>query len=305
MIAVQVPGKVMLSGEYAVLHGGSAVMVPVPRYLKLKEIAKSDSMVYSAVVAGALEIAISEIEAYEAKYGKPDLTIDSSDFMAMDSHGNLSKLGLGLSAAEVVGVIALRFERAGMKWSKNRDPIHKYADTVHFDVQKGLGSGADVAACAYGQPLRFKKRDDTAIVELIDEHKIIHDVPLQLVWSGKPANTRLKIERFDAWLRSGGRKSEAMLSRLIESADMLANSWFFDAADDLFEKIDEFGEIMKEISGSAGLEYNLPIHDELDSWARKHGGRAKPTGAGGGDMILLIGELDLKEIDQDAIKLHS
>jgi mevalonate kinase len=51
------------------------------------------------------------------------------------------------------------------------------------------------------------------------------------------------------------------------------------------------------------MAYMLPVHARYEEWARRHGGRAKPTGAGGGDMILLVGELPLAQLNVDVMKL--
>ena len=61
---------------------------------------------------------------------------------------------------------------------------------------------------------------------------------------------------------------------------------------------------MKEISKSAGISYFMPVHTQLDAWARRHGGRCKPTGAGGGDMVLMAGELPLDQLPRLCIPLR-
>ncbi|NIR65794.1 MAG: hypothetical protein GWN61_16235, partial [candidate division Zixibacteria bacterium] len=72
---------------------------------------------------------------------------------------------------------------------------------------------------------------------------------------------------------------------------------------DLFEKIDEFDSRLRKISEAANLSLFLPIHDEFKAWARNNGGRSKPTGAGGGDMILMIGDLPTSHLKRTLIPL--
>ena len=96
MKTIHIPGKVMLSGEYAVLYGGTAVLMPVPRYLKLSDSKASDQNDYSPMVRAALDYPILELKDYENKYGKPSVIIDSSEFFGADNEGRRIKLGLGL-----------------------------------------------------------------------------------------------------------------------------------------------------------------------------------------------------------------
>jgi mevalonate kinase len=288
MITIQVPGKVMLSGEYAVLYGGTAVLMPVSRYLRLSDSKADDNSDYSPMIKAALDYHIVELVDYESSHGKPTIAIDSSEFFGVGADGKKIKLGLGLSAAEAVGVIALRFESAGQDWTKIRPLVCEYADAVHRKVQRGLGSGADVAVCALGEPIRFRRFGDRPRVEPID---INQKIPLRLVWTGTSADTREMVADFDDWLKREGEKAEKMLLMLIESSRRLADSWFDEPVDMLFENLDIYASIMTEIAGQADIQYSLPIHNEIAQWAGHHGGRAKPAGAGGGDMVLLIGDL--------------
>ena len=57
MKTIQIPGKVMLTGEYAVLYGGTAVMAPVPRYLRLTISEDNNRGACSPIVEEALRLA--------------------------------------------------------------------------------------------------------------------------------------------------------------------------------------------------------------------------------------------------------
>ena len=60
---------------------------------------------------------------------------------------------------------------------------------------------------------------------------------------------------------------------------------------------------MQQIAEIAKMPYKLPIHHEVEEWARSNGGFAKPTGAGGGDMIMLVGDLPYDELELRIFKL--
>jgi mevalonate kinase len=106
------------------------------------------------------------------------------------------------------------------------------------------------------------------------------------------------VRRYCAWRDSRSSEAELLCARLRECSDELAQRWFSSHLSELIELIDEHAALMDEISAAAGLSYRMPAHARLEAWARRHGGRAKPTGAGGGDMVLLVGELPLQQLGE-------
>jgi len=296
MSQVEIPGKVMLSGEYAVLYGGQAVMMPVPRFLKLRTIEYNSELKYSKVINEALNYRLPEIAKIEKESDNFSVELDYSEFFNLETKGHMVKLGLGSSAAEAVGIVKLRYERAGFDCSAAGDEILKHALAIHSQAQQGKGSGADVAACAVGQPIVFK--NDSGQVSIVRKFRteICGGIPLHLLWSGVPADTRDYVSKISKTLKND-EKARSKLDYLVKQADRLAKLWFDGSPNKLYEVLDEFDNVISSIALLSGVDYKLPIHREISNWALKNGGRAKPTGAGGGDMILLIGDLPIDEFD--------
>ncbi|MFH1686732.1 MAG: hypothetical protein ABIE70_04335 [bacterium] len=292
MNTIRIPGKVMLSGEYAVLHGGAAAMMPVSRFLTLTESADADED-SSPVVRLARDWPIERLPSGPAP---GSFVVDRSEFLHAATGHKTTKLGLGSSAAEAVAVIAWRYQRAGLSWQDFRAEIATIADAVHRQAQGGHGSGADVALCAHGQPLLFHRADDAPVVAFVDSQLPLTQ-PLHLVWTGAGANTRVMMEIFERWRDGTGTQVKAKLDSLVTASRRLAGDWFGGDADQLLEHVDRHQAIMETISEGAGLPYFTQEHRKLAAWARGHGGRCKPTGAGGGDMALLIGDLPIAELD--------
>lgn len=301
MITVEVPGKVMLSGEYAVLYGGTAALVPVERFLSARDDPEGDQPP-SAVVRSALDVPIPELAELEREHGLPRPVIDARGFFTAGPRGQPIKLGLGASAAEAVATVALRFERAGLSWTDNRAAVFSWARLAHTEAQHGLGSGADVAACAYGIPLLYSLSDGHATVKPVANIPR-QCVPAVLAWSGKSADTRLLVQRFSAWVEHGGGRARDLVGRLVAASATLAPCWFMAASDKLFAALGEFQAVLNMCVTAAGLPYRLPEHQELSNWAVRRGGKAKPVGAGGGDMLLLVGHLPYDELEQPLIRL--
>ncbi len=299
MMEVKIPGKVMLSGEYAVLHGGTAVLVAVNRHLIVAE-SEYNTEEGNPVVAQALKVYLPEIGELENRNRLENITIVRSSMLEKGEGGK--KLGLGSSAAEAVGVVALRYERAGIPWRENREAVMNAALEAHSIAQGGLGSGADVAVCAFEAPITFRLVDGKPVVKALDmptrqKHRAA------LVWTGESCDSRLQVERFNSWYKESHHDAPGLVDRLIGLSERMVPEWTRATWHVLFDMLTEYTVVLSRCAREAGIPYQLPIHRELATWARERGGKAKPVGAGGGDMALLLGDLPVEELGRQWIPL--
>jgi len=299
---IKIPGKVMLSGEYAVLEGGKAVLAPINRFLEIWEDPDNPSVETTPIIGFALNESVPELEEFEEKNGKPNVFVDREEFYGINEAGNKAKLGIGSSAAEAVGVIALRFQRAGFDWKTKREQVAHYAEVAHRKAQDGKGSGADVFTCAIGQPIIFSREKEIISWEVAKIDKSFN-IPISLLWTGIPADTRVFVKKFNYWKKSHT-KSKPLITGLVEASDSLAESWFRAPQEVLNNQIDVFVSRMQEIAIEAQFEWRLQIHDDISGWIFEQGGRAKPTGAGGGDLVLLVGKCDIADRKELALEIE-
>jgi phosphomevalonate kinase len=172
-MSVTIPGKLILLGEYAVLHKAPALVAAIDRYLRIavKQVSGNNCIlrlphmdakvsfqvrdgeaqplpeqpVRSAAIDNlfALINALMKKENWPiANSGNIEICIDSSDFFSPDGH---TKLGLGSSAALTVGLLVAFRQILDQNYSDKRQLL-KDSYELHNHFQGLAGSGIDVAA---------------------------------------------------------------------------------------------------------------------------------------------------------------
>ena len=281
-VQASAPGKLVLSGEYAVLLGAPALVAAVDRRVSctLKprqrggwrfvgkgfrqdvKLAKAD--VFQAppsTTPGLVRQAIAEGSAPEHLH----VQVDSS---ACYQDGE--KLGVGSSAATVVAVAgalgALVGEPPGL--------ASLYA--MHARMQGG-GSGLDIAAAATGGVIRFQSRNVSPV-------RLPDGLGKTFVFAGSSTRTAGLVDRFQAW-RGGGTPPalERLIAAAFEMADCTVN------AETFVDALGEYADVLEHFDHTARIGIFGPGHRMARELARQHGVVYKPCGAGGGDTGVAIG----------------
>lgn len=251
---VRVPGKLVLVGEYAVVDGGPAVVAAVDRGV---EAAYRPGPGFEVTTPTDDRFARAALVAAGAPAG-------AWTFRDWNPVVAPVKVGLGGSAAAVVAATALALAARGEPVSPG--DLRRRATAVHRAVQ-GSGSGVDVAASAHGGVLAFE--GDTvrplAVPGLGDR--------LVVVFSGQAAATGPRVERYRAWTGRAGFVAE---SRAVAEGFV---------ADPVGATRAAFA-LLAGMATAAGVDYRTPAIDSLVASAAEAGGAAKPSGAGGGDVVL-------------------
>ena len=267
------PGKVMLIGEYAVLEGASAVVMAVDRHVVLyPSKSPATGLVAFARERAAMALGLdASAEGFEA---------DSRAF-----YDGSAKLGLGSSAAVCVASVASLFFQAGRDIYEDatRRDIFRLAFEAHNAFQGERGSGADVAASCLG---------GTLVVEMGNpKGQWNPPVPIRLVflWSGHVASTPALVQAVRESHKVARDQYAMLVARMAEAADG------FVAASNLTQLlacIAEYGALMAELGKHAGVPIVTEEMAQVIALARRSGGAAKPSGAGGGDIMVAAFEPD-------------
>jgi len=139
------PGKLILTGEYAVLDGAPALVMAVDRRAVARRGAGPRAAGSPFLDAVAAELAARRGADDPAARAAREMIVDSSAF-----YEGGAKLGLGSSAAVSVAAAAAALAEAG---PLDRAEVLAVAQAAHAATQAPLGaagSGADVAAAVHG-----------------------------------------------------------------------------------------------------------------------------------------------------------
>jgi len=248
-VRVAAPGKLVLTGAYAVREGAPAIVVAVDRY------------------------AIVDV-------GPPGRV----DVRPLYDRGG-QKLGLGSSAAAAVAVLGAGAAVRGedVRLAPVRAALFREARAVHDREQPG-GSGVDIAASVYGGALRYVVRGGEATVRAVE---LPAGLVMRAFWSGTSARTSDLLARVDATRGSGG-AGEA-LSALGELAVEAADAIDAGDAVRFVGGAGSFGRALEHLGREADAPIVPPAFAELARVAAQERAAFLPSGAGGGDMGVWLG----------------
>lgn len=286
-IAASAPGKVLLAGEYAVLAGAEAVVMAVDRRVHARAAAGMEARAARSSFLRAVRDAVAGHAGSDSAAARAAarLMVDSD---ALRLGG--VKLGLGSSAAVTVAGCA-----CALAHDHTPDPglVHRLAHAAHSAAQGARGargSGADIAASVYGGVLGV--RVGPAPGEPVRVRPLLADLAgsaahLVLVWTGTPASTPALVARVHAWRDARPQAYERAIAAVADAAGALIAALRPSAgAAEVVAAVAAGGEAVAALGRDAGVDIETPTHRAVATMARSHGGAAKPTGAGGGDLVL-------------------
>jgi len=293
-ISASAPGKLVVSGEYAVLLGAPGLALAVDRRMRCtvtdaspgdwhfhatgfesrsrhsldalahgEPLAANDpARLCQHVVRALLEDGI----ALDALAPALSIELDSSA-----GYQRGGKLGVGTSAAICVALTGALLRLA----DAYRDPF-PIAQRAHASAQHGRGSGIDIAAACSGGLVRYAR---TATGADIRPLALPSTLRYRAIWTGASTATSDSLERFDAWRGSAVPAPLAALGNAAHAvADVLPDS------DRFMRELRAYAAALQRFDRAAGLGIYSAQHRTLADLATRHDVVYKPCGAGGGDF---------------------
>ncbi|MGH7284627.1 MAG: mevalonate kinase family protein [Polyangiaceae bacterium] len=262
---VVAPGKMLLTGAYAVLEGAPAVVIAIDRLARAEVGSKAEKP--TAEVTEAL--------------GEKAPACDASALYEGEK-----KLGLGSSGAVLVASLGADWIARGNALDDDaRARIFARSRDAHAAVQGG-GSGVDLAASTYGGVLRYTLHASKPWVTSLE-------LPFTLHWrayfSGTSARTselRAKVSELKERDKS---TYEKIMVKLCSASELAATHLlegsgrgFVDAARVFAEAVEQLGEDAD--AAIVPLEFR-----RLGVVAATQNAVFFPSGAGGGDVGVYLG----------------
>jgi phosphomevalonate kinase len=286
------PGKVVLTGEYAVLRGAPAVVAAIDRHaevrvrlvsgggpLAIESRAEGRRWVIEdparepvgggdlGAVLAAWRVASPLVPALAG--GGVDLTVGSEAFLVSEK-----KLGLGRSAATVSAATAAFLALAGRH---EPDIVRETALAAHALFQEERGSGADVAAAVHGGVVEFR-RNDAGVA--LATRRLPPGLQLLVGWTGESMATAPLLARFDAVV---ARREPPALAELCVVACRAAAAVAAGDTPAFLAAVTDTSGLLDRLGRDVGIPIVTPTLARLVAVAERAGAAAKPSGAGGGD----------------------
>lgn len=261
------PGKIVLTGAYAVLAGAPALVVAVDRH------AVADSSRPDPAPSAELRAAFGSAPA------------PSVDTTALFEAGH--KLGLGSSAAVVVAALATQLSAAELADPIGRRALFQRARAAHAAAQGG-GSGVDVAASTYGGVLEYRMADAEPRSRVWPAA-----LALDVFFAGQSARTSSLLARVRE-LSAHDPAAHAQALNELHAASVQAARELDDAAA-FVQAAQRFSRALAALGAAARAPIVTPAFAALADRAEADGAAFFGAGAGGGDVAVRIGTEPMPE----------
>jgi len=256
------PGKLVLTGAYAVLTGAPAIVVATSR----------------GVIADGARTSAPTPEVRAAIGNAPAPHVDASALFVGDR-----KLGLGASAAILVASLAVREAARGADLAdpQVRRMLFERAREAHAASQSG-GSGVDVASSVYGGVLEYVPGDPR--IRALPAH-----TELTVFACGASARTSELRAHVDRLADTSPSVHHACIDELTVIAELAAKAVRAGEREPFIAAIRRAARALARLGDAAGVAIVPEGFEALEELAAAEGAAFCVSGAGGGDVATYVG----------------
>ncbi len=297
---IKTPGKLYIAGEYAVVSGEEAILMPTAKTIDItiepndyyllnnKQITLNDTSLQltNTYLYNAIQTAhnyLSEVKPYA---------------LNIQSHLKLEhypKLGLGTSGALTIGVINAITRVHG----KRLTPLHLYKLGVIAQIDKIKHSSfGDLATSAYQHWIRYQMPNTTWLIEELKNDSLINLInkewpdlmiqsiepipyPMLVIYTKQPANSTALVTSVMV------KKETQLYQRFLDQSKQYLNQITKARSYTHFaEAIQALQSNFETLSILSDTILITPEMKKIEQLVQKHKGVMKFSGAGGGDCVL-------------------
>jgi len=270
-VIARAPGKLVLSGAYAVLEGAPCLVAAVDRYV-VADAGRPAALVTDEVRA-ALDAGVLERVPW----------FDASALREQAADGSSRKLGLGSSAAILVASLAAALGDRQRDARALRAAIFPAALLAHRKAQGG-GSGVDVAASVFGGVLLAELTPGGGLATA--PHPLPPGTVVEVFASPVAAVTRELISLVKRLAESQPARHRACLDAAAAGARAAVGARSIDA---LVLAVSAQADALGALGEAAGAPIVTDDVRALRAPAAGEGAAFAPSGAGGGDIAVFVG----------------
>ena len=322
-IQVSIPGKVVISGEYAVLDGAPAIVSTLKQKVNIT-IQKSDknhNIYTTSVLQGVFPFTMDDdanvlwLEADPGVFGlvlqhafkilKPKLkenlwiAVDSSEFFRTTKDGTAIKLGIGSSAAVSVGITQALSQYQAIRSSPEN--LLSQANSIHQGLQGKQGSGIDVTCCFADQGVIECTKDSVKnhTWSILNWPNGLH---LKALTTSQYGSTNRLVANYQRASNLYPKEFNSALDQFLEITQSLSHAWKSEDVDLIIDLLRAYDVHIKKLDKIGGIGIYTQVHADIQNIASTHNVFYKPSGAGGGDIGLAFSSsLDALNDFSDAI----
>lgn len=259
------PGKLVLTGAYAVLEGAPSISVAVSR----------------GAYADASRAAVTPTPEVAAALGeRPAPHADASAMFV-----GTRKLGLGASAAILVASVAAIEARAGADLSSPavRERLFALSRAAHATAQGG-GSGVDVAVSIHGGTIRYVMGQPVKRVGLLPGGLLVRVFACGT--SARTSELRAKVDRL---AHDDAPVHRACMDDLVAIANDAAGAAETGDAPAFVGALRRTARALARLGAAADVGIVPAGFDTLEALAAREDASFSVSGAGGGDVAVYVG----------------
>jgi phosphomevalonate kinase len=200
------------------------------------------------------------------------------------------KLGLGSSGAVAAGLVAA--------WAPHVAPeaaLHLALD-AHHRFQGRIGSGSDVIASAHGGLVRVQRGQPPQALAVPNE------LEHATIAVGAPADTRDMVRRMRAWRSAAPRVAAPLFDDLATAAAAGVYALSSMDIDGWLDAVRRYEACERALTRASGVPIITPAIEGAIQAAANAGWVAKPSGAGGGDVVVAFSRRGDRDRLEEAVR---